>query len=193
MISAAYHTSYTHTQCFPTLPLQRDLARLWITLTILGCRVHTGSGYCHVELSPSAICALHFTCKSPHNIMTSPGTITETSMEIYRAHPLIRTDIWILVWRPLNDKSGLAYCCMLHIQPADNSFCSNWFPYLCCSQDWWRLMHRDSSKSTVWRSGWLWASIWRLCLQGSGREGGREGGGKGSVIVFSSNHVCVGY
>jgi len=70
-----------------------DLARLWITLSILGCRVHAGSSYCHVELSPSAICALHFTCKSPHNIMTSPGTITETSMEVYRAHPLIRTDM----------------------------------------------------------------------------------------------------
>lgn len=126
-----------------------DLARLWITLTILG----SYSSYCHVELSPSAICALHFKCKSPHNIMTSPGTIVETSMEIYRAHPLIRTDIWIQVWRPLNDKSGLAYCCMLHTQPADNSFCSNWCPYLCCSQDWWGLMHWDSSKSTVWWSG----------------------------------------
>jgi len=60
-----------------------DLARLWITLSILGCRVHAGSSYCHVELSPSAICALHFTCKSPHNIMTSSGTVTETSMEVY--------------------------------------------------------------------------------------------------------------
>jgi len=61
-----------------------DLARLWITLSILGCRVHAGSSYCHVELSPSAICALHFTCKSPHNIMTSSGTVQDQLHTCYQ-------------------------------------------------------------------------------------------------------------